>query len=307
MILQYTANGKLLLTAEYLVLRGARALVLPVRFGQQMQVSEVRDYGDQYISWKAMVQGADWFSAGFDTSLRLSATTDEQVGRRLQRLLETVREMNPGFFTPDTGYRIETHLEFDRTWGLGSSSTLISLLAQWAGVDPLDLHFRVSQGSGFDVAAATRKTPFIYQRQGAKAILTDVAIAEAITRQMYFVHLGKKQSSDTEVAGFIKGNAIPEKTIDRVSELTDAFLKSESPDEIAPVIDEHEKRLSEALGKATLKEERFPDFPYPVKSLGAWGGDFALMIYPGRTDDLRRYLETKGLFTCLHFGDLRIP
>ena len=38
MIQNYHANGKFLLTGEYLVLRGALALALPLKFGQSMSV-----------------------------------------------------------------------------------------------------------------------------------------------------------------------------------------------------------------------------------------------------------------------------
>ena len=47
----YRAHGKFLLTAEYMVLKGAKALALPLSYGQQMQVSDIA--GD---SWH-------WYSA----------------------------------------------------------------------------------------------------------------------------------------------------------------------------------------------------------------------------------------------------
>ena len=35
----YYSNGKLLITGEYLVLNGAKALALPTKFGQHLRVS----------------------------------------------------------------------------------------------------------------------------------------------------------------------------------------------------------------------------------------------------------------------------
>ena len=54
-------------------------------------------------------------------------------------------------------------LDFSPHWGFGSSSTLISLLAEWAEVNPLDLHFMISDGSGYDVACAIADGPIIYK------------------------------------------------------------------------------------------------------------------------------------------------
>ena len=60
---------------------------------------------------------------------------------------------------------MNTHLEFPRDWGLGSSSTLINNVAQWAQVDPFELHFKVSNGSGYDIACAKRRYPIVYSTQ----------------------------------------------------------------------------------------------------------------------------------------------
>ena len=37
----FYSNGKLLLTAEYLVLDGAKALALPTKFGQDLEVKKI--------------------------------------------------------------------------------------------------------------------------------------------------------------------------------------------------------------------------------------------------------------------------
>ena len=39
----FYSNGKLLITGEYLVLNGAKALALPTKFGQSLQVGSIQD------------------------------------------------------------------------------------------------------------------------------------------------------------------------------------------------------------------------------------------------------------------------
>ena len=41
--MHFHANGKLLISGEYLVLDGALALAVPTRFGQNLQVTEGKD------------------------------------------------------------------------------------------------------------------------------------------------------------------------------------------------------------------------------------------------------------------------
>ena len=61
----YRANGKLLLTGEYRVLQGAKALALPLRLGQTMQ-SDVLEIKNGIIHWDAMTTKGLWFTAMLD-------------------------------------------------------------------------------------------------------------------------------------------------------------------------------------------------------------------------------------------------
>ena len=52
------SNGKFLLTGEYLVLKGATSLALPLKFGQSMEV-ETLDKNENLIHWDASVKSTD--------------------------------------------------------------------------------------------------------------------------------------------------------------------------------------------------------------------------------------------------------
>ena len=51
----FKSNGKFLLTGEYLVLKGATALALPLRLGQSMNV-ETLDSDEGKIYWDAYIK-----------------------------------------------------------------------------------------------------------------------------------------------------------------------------------------------------------------------------------------------------------
>ncbi|MBM3919213.1 MAG: hypothetical protein FJ344_06910 [Sphingomonadales bacterium] len=199
MVRDYHARGKLLLTGEYVVMQGALALACPTRRGQSMYIST---HCPGCIHWKALTpRGEVWLEAewtlngmefnatqGFgrqplDSSgrmpLNLVGVTRKGMESSVVRLEEWItrtlflsRKANPDRFNEEVdrieaeGVSVETYLEFERDWGLGSSSSLISLLAQWWGCPAMELHALTQGGSGYDQACATAAGPIHYQLMG---------------------------------------------------------------------------------------------------------------------------------------------
>jgi hypothetical protein len=60
-IMTYKSNAKLMISGEYLVLKGAEALAIPLKFGQTLKVSE--HSGSPSLAWKTYVKGQHWFDA----------------------------------------------------------------------------------------------------------------------------------------------------------------------------------------------------------------------------------------------------
>ncbi len=128
----FFASGKLLLTAEYAVLDGALALALPTHQGQTLSVEET---DEPHIYWQSIDdEDQVWFEAKFSLDFQLTSATDEEVGARLESLLQAA-----GRQALAKGANVTARLEFPRIWGLGSSSTLVSLVAQWLEAEPFAL------------------------------------------------------------------------------------------------------------------------------------------------------------------------
>ena len=105
------ANGKLLLTGEYLVLKGALALALPTKLGQSMSVQKQGDI----IQWDAYQPKGPWLSATLKrNTLEVVKTDDPSKASKLAEILKVVRELNPQAFA--TGLHFETRLEFNPAW-----------------------------------------------------------------------------------------------------------------------------------------------------------------------------------------------
>jgi len=52
----------------------------------------------------------------------------------------------------------------------------------------------------------------------------------------------------------------------------------------------------------TVKEKRFADYPFAIKSLGAWGGDFIFGL--SGDENTPKYFKEKGYDTVLSYAEL---
>ena len=81
----YTANGKLLLTAEYFILDGAKGLALPTKYNQKLVIQAIQS---EILEWKSYDEnGAIWFYCNFDKHLNLIDYSDLEVAEMLLKIL----------------------------------------------------------------------------------------------------------------------------------------------------------------------------------------------------------------------------
>ena len=131
----------------------------------------------------------------------LEKPEDQETAKRLQQLLRSAFRSNPAAFS-DKGYTITTKLDFNRKWGLGTSSTLINNLAQWLNIDAYKLLEDSFGGSGYDIAVAGSDLPVTYQitKNGPVAYTAD--FNPPFKDQLFFVYLNRKQNSREAIAHY---------------------------------------------------------------------------------------------------------
>lgn len=298
------ANAKLLLSGEYLVLSGAEALAIPLKFGQELSVSE-GDAGK--ITWVSKGPSGVWFSAVFSAAGEVVEASNIKSAQFVSSLISAINATVPTFFQRFLGKTITIVADFDLNWGLGSSSSLVALLAQLSGIEPLVLHRKVSNGSGYDVVAATCSTPLFYRQINGIATYSSVKLPSVFQMNVWFAYLGKKEDSAAGVERFISStkrwNA---STIDNISAITRKMAAVENADQLCRLMDNHEVILSDVLEVEPLKQLRFSDFEGSVKSLGAWGGDFAMFCSSIPTNQVYSYIAAKGLTPVFSFNDITL-
>ena len=305
---QYYSHGKLLLSGEYAILDGALGLALPTRLGQSMSVE--KKAGNE-LHWKSLDErGETWFEATFTlepsskfefSPLNPQLTNANETATILASILEQAIALNPSFQEVVSEAMVTTKLEFNRAWGLGSSSTLINNIAQWAEVDPFNLLSKTMGGSGYDIACAQAEGPILYQLVSGEPVIEDIRFEPTYTNKLYFVYLNKKRRSADAIDQYRKAQDKSVDLIENVSSLTKKILRCQDLTSFGSILREHEELLSQALKIPTVQESRFPDYPGTIKSLGAWGGDFVLATaesYPGD------YFKKKGFTAVIPYYDL---
>lgn len=299
----FQARGKLLLSAEYMVLHGSLALALPLKKGQTLK--KIKSSNPSLLSWKAYHKDASWFSAVFKlATLELVESNDEEKALDLQKLLRACVTLEPHFQSELRQWDVETHLDFSPEWGFGSSSTLTAMMGQWAGISPLDLHFSTSKGSGYDVACATAKQAILYSLRNNEPRYQVVPFRPPFASNLYFVWLGNKQSTSVQLAD-MAGKLVPEpEDIRQITALTQSMLESSKLSDFQKLMEEHEAKIAELTGFKRVAETTFPNLQGSVKSLGAWGGDFVLIATELEEKLLFHYLDGLGLTTRFPYKDL---
>lgn len=296
----YYSHGKLLLTSEYLVLDGAQALALPTKKGQHLDIKPI---DQKAIIWRSYLStGELWLDYKFSFPLDSNNGREDAIYERLLSILQAAQKLNSSFLNTRQGYEIESTLEFQKDWGLGSSSTLLANIARWASVDPYKLLDVTFGGSGYDIACATTESALIYQKTSTTPIVTPVTYDPPFKDELYFVYLNKKQNSRESIKHYrsLDQESLTEEKA-RFSKFTQDLLSCKSIVAFEKLLSEHEDNLSRILKTPTIKTKLFADYPRAIKSLGGWGGDFVLVV--GTTSQMD-YFRNKGYDTIVPYKEM---
>lgn len=298
----FYSNGKLLITAEYLVLDGATALALPTKFGQNLTVEKIES--NKTIIWKSYDNDQSiWYEdiILFSSIINQEHFQDNPVKNTLLKILHEAYKLNPNFLLNSNGYSISTTLTFPKNWGLGTSSTLINNIAQWLQIDAFLLLKNSFGGSGYDIACAQNNTPILYHLQNGNPVIEKVVFDPDFKQKIYFVYLNQKQSSKTAIANYRNNSKDLSLIIPKINTITDQVLKAKDITSFAKALENHENMMSEILNTKTVKQILFSDFKGTIKSLGAWGGDFVMTISEGNPSD---YFKSRGFETILTYEEM---
>jgi mevalonate kinase len=305
---KFYSNGKLLLTGEYFVLDGAKALAVPTSYGQDLVVEPINT---PQLIWNSYSnENQCWLEVILDVpKIRLNSATfeaekeggNDKLAENLVEILLQIRKLNPSFLNSKKGFSVKTKLTFPIYWGLGTSSTLINNLSYFAGVNPYELLQNTFGGSGYDIACAQNDTPILFTRNGIEPIVKQVIFDPEFKEQLYFVYLNKKQNSREGIEQYQKYCKGLTSQLSDISTLTETFITCKRLRDFEKAINEHEKIVSKTIHLKRVQELLFSDYFGQTKSLGAWGGDFILAT---GNEDTPTYFKQKGFSTVIPYKEM---
>lgn len=284
-----------------MVLDGAIALAVPTKLGQSLKVEPIKE---SKIVWKSLDENESiWFEDEFLISeiLSNSSKSENDISNRLIQILQEARLLNPEFLTETNGYKITTKLDFPKNWGLGTSSTLINNIANWANVNAFELLAKTFGGSGYDIACAQHQLPITYQLLDEEREVKEVNFNPQFKDNIYFVYLNKKQNSREGISQY-KSNIsnICKETLE-INIITLKLIDCSNLTDFQRLVAQHERIISSIIRQKTIKELLFSDFNGSIKSLGAWGGDFVMVASKENPSD---YFKSKGFDIIIRYRDL---
>lgn len=298
----FESRAKLMISGEYLVLKGARSLSIPLRFGQKLTVKE--NDGTHSVNWKSMINNDFWFNTTLLLpDFRISETNHPELSDTIRRILMAAKSLNSKFLELKYEYHVDSVMDFNPQWGLGSSSSLISNIAYWADCDPFKLNYQIFNGSGYDIACARTTTPVIYELKAGQPFYRKAHFQPLFHKQLYFVYLNQKQNTKATIQKLDMSN-FHSKDIKDISNLTIEMENTTDLNAFQFQIDQHEELISHLIQQKPVKTRLFNDFTGSVKSLGAWGGDFILAASSESEDYIFKYFKDKNLNTIFRYNEI---
>ncbi len=302
----FYGHGKILLTGEYFVMDGALALGLPATVGQSMKVKSRHSY-QPVLEWKSYDHlQQKWFEARYEFwHFNIINHNNLEVAEFLQKILREARKSNVHFLRDDLDVIVETKLEFPIEWGLGSSSTLIYNIAQWAYIGPFELQKKTLGGSGYDIACAQSMGPILYELQDLNPYWKPIEYEPVFMDKLFLVYQGHKMDTRKGIAHYALAPEINRREVAKeLSQLTKELIGLKELSSFEKVIKEHELIISKNLNLDRVKNTLFSDYWGEIKSLGAWGGDFILVTSDRTYQETREYFVNKGLDTIIPYKEL---
>ena len=298
--MKFKSNGKLLITSEYLVMKGAMALAIPAKLDQELNVISTNS---DFVNWKSFNKDNQiWYEEKFflDKGTLIYHGGKNKMSDLIVRLFDYIHKFNKP--EKSIGNEFIWKINFNINWGLGSSSTLINNLSKWAKVNPYKLLFSVFNGSGYDIACCDKSNPIIFQKKDNYLSVSDTTFNPNFLDNLFLIFLNKKQDTQKSVQNFLETDQSHSEGINQINEIVHEIENVKDITTFESLIERHEKIIANILQMPTIQNEKFPDYNNGViKSLGSWGGDFVLATGDEKSVD---YFEEKGFNIIRKISDL---
>ncbi len=296
----FKSNGKILLSAEYLVLDGASSIALPSKLTQELFITKCNE---KIIDWQSFDEKNNlWYQEKFilvNEKLNYVGKKNPISEKVLSLLKYILKLKGPNNLM---GNKLVNILNFNRQWGLGSSSTFVNNLAKWAQIDPYELLFSTFSGSGFDIACCDYNSPILYRNNDKSIVTKKISFNPNFADKLYLIYLGKKQNTEKSIKKYSEKKFEKINLITKINSINDKIINCKDLKDFENLIELHENIIGKAISMKPIQKSFFKDYNEgKIKSLGSWGGDFILVT--SKNNDLK-YFEKKGFKTIFPLSEI---
>lgn len=272
-----------MLCGEYFATLGLPCISFPTHLAQTLTVSESASaYGEIY--WKARdLNHKIWLDFKFnfdDFCFHGNAQENAHARHTLISMFALIKEQRPSLFYLPTAYHFETRATFNRNWGLGTSSTLVSLLAQWSGTEAFYLQEKIFGGSGFDVATALSDSPIVFESATKTSRVFNWD--KSWSNDWWILFTGKKQNSRNSLSGvkhLLENLKTDPQQTETLKGLLEQIITATDALSFVQKLNQLQELTSKTLGLTTAAKDLGIETSETglCKYLGAWGGDMVLV------------------------------
>lgn len=293
---EFWIPGKLMLAGEYAVLKGATAIALPTTFGQSFC------FGPQEEGCTLVTKhrGKILFQGCFATTGDEIAVSDAKKGAFIASVLKGARNMY-GEDLPS--FHLLINSDFPLEWGLGSSSAFLTAMAHYLQLDALELNEQLGHSSGYDVATQWHRRSMLFKRRENEHKVMPVKLDYAFSDSLYFIWTGRKSDTKASVQAH-QHHLNRDDLARRIEPFVTQMAFATSLEDFIQALQAHESFLAEVLEQPGI-QEIFPELAkIPAKWLGAWGGDFSLLVWQEEPQKLRELLQKAGITTLIPWREM---
>jgi mevalonate kinase len=292
------ANGKLLLTSEYFILDGATGWAMPTQYGQKMIATPT-----EKPIWQAFLNDKTLW---LETAINTNVASNSNETTLLFEILNYIKQENPEQYHKKINHSFQLFIDFNRAWGLGSSSTFIALIADFFEIDAYKLNHTFFKGSGYDIACAFASEALLYTILDIEVrSIENFSIAESIKPHLFFIYTGQKQNSREAIQYY---RNLPQKekdiAINDLNFITRELIRKQDYKDWLYFLKIHEDIISKVLKLEKISQTLAKELPFFSKSLGAWGGDFILCLANDEPSIIKNRISETGFDTYFEYKDI---
>ncbi len=280
---------------------------MPTKLGQKLIITQSQNE-NYLLKWQTFTQKIFWNEYIFDTNndFEIKYTSDKNSAFFIQKVLRTAQSLNPHFYKKTLSKAVKSDIDFDINWGLGSSSTTITNVANWAEIDAFQLNSLISLGSGYDIACAISNKPILFSKKSDKPFVKEIEFKPSFLDNIFFIYTGKKQKTEQSINEFLKNANLKNYQQERISQISLDLAGCADINLAIALLNEHNNIISEILQITPVQKEKFDDFPGVLKSLGAWGGDFLMALSNMASLDVKQYFFNRGFSIIFNYKELAL-